>query len=239
MQLTIKLTVKPTEKPAPIDYFSLDHPLRGLASKVALGARKKMYAFFTDKLTPDQQSLIVDVGVTPDQSLIDSNFFEALYPHPEMITATSIEDASFMEQVYPGLKFVRTGAGKLPFEDKSFDIAVSFAVLEHVGDTDNQRSFIRELLRISKKAFITTPDRSFPVEVHTFLPFIHWLPQPTHQSILQMLGLKFWSKTENLNLLNRKTLLELFPDNAKVDVYHHKLLGFSSNLMAVVSDSVH
>ncbi len=220
-----------------IDYFSSKHPLRGAISKVALNARKKMYARFIEKMQPSAQSRIVDVGVTPDRSLIDSNFFEMLYPHPEMITATSIEDASFMEEVYPGLKFVQTGADGLPFPDKSFDIAVSFAVLEHVGNTDNQRRFVEELVRVSKSVYLTTPNRSFPVEVHTFIPLIHWLPQPVHQKILNAIGLKFWSKTENLNLLDRKSLLALFPQGVKVDLIEHKLLGFSSNLIAVVSNT--
>ncbi len=223
----------PTEA-KPIDYFSLQHPLRGTASKFSLAARKKMFAKFIDTIKPTELTKIVDVGVTPDRSLIDSNFFEALYPHSNMITATSIEDASFLELEYPGLKFVRTGAGRLPFEDKSFEVSVSFAVLEHVGNTENQRNFIAELLRVSKRAFITTPDRSFPVEVHTFLPFIHWLPQPIHQRILRTIGLKFWSQTENLNLLNEETMRKLFAPGVTVDVYHHKLFGFSSNLMAVV-----
>ena len=175
-----------------------------------------MYGRFVALCQPRESDQIVDVGVTPDRSLPESNFFEALYPHPQMLTATSIEDAAFLEVLYPGLHFVQTGANGLPFEDKQFDIAVSFAVLEHVGNRENQRRFIHELTRVADKVFVTTPDRSFPIEVHTFWPLIHWLPQKTHQRILRSLGMQFWSQTENLNLLYANELRAIyFPQMSK------------------------
>ena len=194
-----------------------------------------MFARFQQLCAPRPSDRIVDVGVTPDRTLKESNFFEALYPHPEMLTATSIEDASFLEQLHPGLKFVQTGANELPFQDKEFDIAVSFAVLEHVGSRDCQQRFVHELVRVADKVFVTTPDKSFPVEFHTFIPLIHWLPQPIHQSILRMLGLEFWSQTRNLNLLYEKEMLDLFPPTVTVELYRNRLLGFSSNLLAVAN----
>jgi hypothetical protein len=117
-----------------------------------------MYGSCIKLTSPQANDKILDVGVTPDRTLIDSNFFEALYPHPSMITATSIEDASFLEEAYPGLRFVQTGRDGLPFEDKAFDVVVSFAVLEHVGTADDQKRFVQELLRVGKKVFLTTPD---------------------------------------------------------------------------------
>lgn len=53
----------------------------------------------------------------------------------------------------------RTGArGELPFEDASFDAAVSIEVIEHVED---QFAFLRELVRITKpggRIVVTTPN---------------------------------------------------------------------------------
>lgn len=218
-----------------IDYFSSQHPLRAVVSKIAYTARKKMYEHFCQEMKPTPQMTIIDVGVTPDETLPDSNFFERFYPYSEKITTTSIEDASFLEQRFPGLRFVRTDGQSLPFADKSFDIAVSFAVLEHVGDQKAQRRFISELLRVSRKVFLTTPDRSFPVEVHTFIPFLHWLPQNWHQQCLKALHLHFWADTNNLNLLYRKDLAALFPPEASISITSHRTLGLSSNLIAIAS----
>ena len=175
---------------------------------------------------------VLDVGATPDQVLPESNFFELFYPYKNGLTVTSIEDASFLENLYPGLRFVQTGTGELPFEDHSFDIVFCSAVLEHVGNRMQQQHFINELLRVSRKYFIITPNRQFPVEIHTFLPLIHWLPQPMHQKILRQLGMHFWAKTDNLNLLTPCSLKSLFPDTVDIHLSRLKLMGFPSNLVA-------
>ena len=49
-------------------------------------------------------------------------------------------------------------------------------MIEHVGGEEEQRRFVAEALRVGRRAFITTPNRWFPVEVHTRLPLVHWLP---------------------------------------------------------------
>lgn len=214
-----------------IDYFFLAHPLRGPASKIALQVRKEIFKVFMEAMKPREQTMILDVGVTPDRTLPDSNFFEKLYPYKNKITATSIEDASFLEQEYPGIRFIQTGRDSLPFGDHSFDIVFCSAVLEHVGTRDEQGAFVRELLRVAKRFFITTPNRGFPMEFHTFLPFVHWLPQPAHQEILRRLGLDFWAKTENLNLLSPATIRSLFPKPLDIQLTKHYLLGLPSNLI--------
>ncbi len=58
----------------------------------------------------------------------------------------------------------------------SFDVVFSNAVIEHVGDRERQEALVREALRVGRRVFVTTPNRWFPIEVHTRLPFVHWLP---------------------------------------------------------------
>ena len=84
------------------------HRWRGVITKFNIAGRRKFYAAFMDVMAPSAATTILDVGVTPDQTAADSNFFEKWYPHPERITATSIEDASCLEAVHPGLTFVQT-----------------------------------------------------------------------------------------------------------------------------------
>jgi len=213
-----------------IDYFSIRHPLRGMASKISFMVRRNMFDLFMAFMNPAPFDRILDVGVTPDQLLPESNFFEQLYPFTNRLTVTSIEDASFLEIRYPGLSFVQTGTDELPFDDNSFDIVFCSAVLEHVGSRMNQQHFVNELLRVARRFFIITPNRQFPIEFHTFLPVIHWLPQPIHQKILRQLGLRFWAKTDNLNLLTPRSLLALFPDTTNIHLIRLKLAGFPSNL---------
>lgn len=218
--------------PASIDYFSSTHPLRRAATAVALRARRKIYRNFTAVLPPHPDHRVIDIGVTPDRALADSNFFEALYPWKERITATSIEDASFLEAQYPGLRFVRTGATGLPFADHQFDVAFCSAVLEHVGDRDQQAAFVAEMCRVARRFFLTTPDRRFPVEVHTFLPLVHWLPQRRHQAVLRAMGKPFWAETSNLNLCSPRTIRPLFPMGTSVNLRSFRTAGMPSNLIA-------
>ena len=215
-----------------IDYFSFNHPLRYLASTISLIVRRKTFMLFMKTMNPTPRSLILDVGVTPDQTLPDSNSFELLYPYINRLVTTSIEDASHLEKEYPGIRFVRTEKMDLPFTDKSFDIVFCSAVLEHVGDYDQQKLFMSELFRVSERFFIITPNRQFPMEFHTLIPFLHWLPLSLHRTILRVLGMEFWSRTKNLNLLTPRSLRKIIDSAVYAHIKNQFLLGFPSNLIA-------
>jgi SAM-dependent methyltransferase len=215
-----------------IDYTNSQHRWRGVITRFNIAGRKKFYRAFMEEMAPDAGTSILDVGVTPDQSAADSNFFEKWYPHPECITATSIEDASHLTALHPGLTFIQTSGDGLPFEDDQFDIVFSTAVIEHVGDRERQRRFLAELLRVSKRFFVTTPNRWYPVELHTYVPFLHWLPQHQHQQVLVKLGKTQWATTENLNLLDARDLRALFPAGVDPTITGTRLFGLRSNLLA-------
>ena len=217
---------------AAIDYTNSDHRLRGVITRFSLVVRREFYRSFLETMAPSAESTVLDVGVTPDQSTEDSNYLERWYPHPERVTATSIEDASYLESAYPGLTFVRTSGDRLPFVDRQFDIVFSSAVIEHTGDRGRQEEFVAELLRVSRKFFITTPNRWFPLELHTFLPLLHWLPQPQHQRVLRRLGQNSWATTENLNLLDTRALRAVFPEGVRPTIAGPRFLGMKTNLMA-------
>jgi hypothetical protein len=85
--------------------------------------------------------------------------------------------------------------------------------------------------RVARRVFVVTPCRWFPIEMHTFLPFIHWLPQRAHQWILRRLGLAFWAKTENLNLVGPRALRKLLPPGRDVVIAKHRFFGFTSNII--------
>lgn len=217
-----------------IDYFSLGHPLAGLRSHYALRARRKMFDQFMAFCRPGPGDKVLDLGITPDLSLPESNVFERWYPHPEQLTAASIEDASNIEEAFPKVTFARLQAGQaLPFPDGHFHALHCSAVLEHVGDRESQRRFIAEALRVTRFFFFSTPNRGFPLDFHTFVPFAHWLPQPMHQAILRGIGKDFWAKTENLNLLSAGQVKALFPACRSLQVTTIPLFGIPSNILAL------
>jgi ubiquinone/menaquinone biosynthesis C-methylase UbiE len=195
-----------------------------------------MFAAFLRELAPGPDSSIADVGVTSDLAYDHSNYLEAWYPHKAQITAIGVEDASFLEKSYPGVRFIRASGLDLPFDNESFDFVHSSAVIEHVGSTANQTQFLSELWRVARHGiFVTTPDSRFPIEVHTVLPLIHYLPPAPYRRLLQMMGFSFFADEKNLNMMSKSSMAEA-ATKAGVDSFHissARLLGLSSNLMLI------
>ena len=221
------------------DYFQLGNPLTKVKSVISQRARNQMYALFSSLVQPSANDTVLDMGVTPDTSLPESNYFEKLYPYPQNITMSTIEEAKFLEQEFPGTRFVQNKAGeRFPFEDKQFDILFCSAVLEHVGDDREQEFFVRECIRVAKKIYLATPDKAFPIEFHTYLPFVHYLPRPVHQKILRAVKMDFWAETANLNLLTQKRLYEMVPSGlrSRAKIHRNRLLGITTNLVLYVED---
>ena len=163
-------------------------------------------------MKPSENTSILDVGVTCDQEHDESNFFEHLYPHKTKLTCVGIEDGSFLEKKYPGITFQKIKSDEpLPFADGQFDIVYSNAVLEHVGDRKSQRVFVAELCRVGRRVFLAAPNRLFPVEHHTALPLLHYLPNSVFRKIAKILGLAFWADEKKLNLFYPWKLIEFFP----------------------------
>lgn len=196
-------------------------------------ARTKMYDLFT-RHVGDVES-VVDVGVTCDEVNTAANFFEHLFPDKSKITAVGIEDASHLERLYDGLKFVRVEPNKqLPFGDRTFTASFSNAVVEHIVEDHNREFFIKELHRISDRIFITTPNVYFPVEPHTGVPLLHFLWPKLFYSLLDRGLISKFYRSTNLRLISAKELGTLMaklgiPGKVhKVSVY-----GIPSNLVFI------
>lgn len=197
-----------------------------LAARASLWNRRRKLALFLAELRPGAETTIVDVGVgdtgfdTEPGVALSHNFFEALYPWPERITAVSDVPLPNFAQEFPAIASVTASGTDLPFEDDSFDIAFSNAVLEHVGGPKEQRRFVHELCRVAPRVFISTPNRRFPLEVHTLVPFLHWLPRRARDRAFAALRRDAWRGVE---LLNRRELLGLFPAGAQVRVVESRM----------------
>ena len=189
-----------------------------LADRISLRSRRRKFALFMETFAPTEETTVLDVGVD-DFGFGDNggcgtlNFFEELYPWPERITALGLSEGGRFRASYPQTRYVQGDALSLPFEDGAFDVVFSNAVVEHVGGLEEQRRFVAEALRVARRAFVTTPNRWFPVEVHTRLPLVHWLPDGLAHRAYELTG-KPWAK-EN-RLLGPAGLRELFPVRARV-----------------------
>jgi len=207
-----------------------------LAARLAGYQRRRMFLRFLALTETGPTDTIIDVGATGDRSYDHSNYLEAWYPHKQRITAVGIDDASFLEQAYPGLTFRRADGRALPYADRSFDFAHSSAVIEHVGSRAEQSALLAELWRVCRKGvFLTTPNRWFPIEFHTVLPLVHWLPQRLFRAILRALGHDLLGEEAHLNLMSRRDLLAA-AKGAGIPGAHvesARLGGWTSNLLLI------
>jgi len=201
-------------------------------NKFGFIVRQNIFDFFMTVMKPDNTTRILDVGVSSENTKSVSNFFENLYPYPWNITCVGTEDGSYLEAKYNGLRFYRVNPHQvLPFKDQDFDVAFSNAVVEHTGNRSQQKFFIREICRVAKNVFIITPNRGFPLETHTGLPLIHYLPKRVFRKILKGTKFDYWSSEDNLNLLTVREFKELFPHDVGIEFKKIKIFGFTSNLI--------
>lgn len=211
-----------------------------LASRLSLHVRTQVFQRFMDVMKPVPTDKVLDIGVTSDTQYQESNFFEKLYPYKEQLVCVGTEDGKGLEKMYPGLKFFQVMPGKkLPFGDNEFDIAFSNAVIEHVGSFAEQQTFVAEACRVARRVFISTPNRWFPIEHHTSIPLLHYLPKPLYRRIIHRTPFRFWPYEENLNILTISEFRQSFPPeySPRVEQMGMVLGVLSSNLAAyTVSD---
>jgi ubiquinone/menaquinone biosynthesis C-methylase UbiE len=186
--------------------------------KISIRNREKKHELFMRLFKPTVNDKILDVGYTNENELNPyENYLEKKYPYLNNITGLCIQDCA-PEQVYNkdlargGDKFktVKYDGKIFPFGDKSFDIGFCNAVIEHVGNKNAQILFVKEISRVCKKVFLTTPNRFFPIETHTKYPFIHWLPDSMFKNFLSITKKKFWAS--NLHLLSKNSLKRILDE---------------------------
>jgi len=188
--------------------------LARVASQASLRSRERKLRLFLDLFQPGPETTVVDVGVTdaPFGSGSTDNFFEALYPWPARVTGVGPTALERFAAAFPQVTPVQADGRDLPFSDGAFDLGFSNAVVEHVaGGREGQARFVHELCRVAARVFVTTPNRYFPLEVHTLLPFAHWLPHPLREPLLKARGFDAF-----LEPLGPRELASLFPYSVRV-----------------------
>jgi hypothetical protein len=81
-------------------------------------------------------------------------------------------------------------------------------------------------------AVSSSPHRTFPIEMHTALPVLHYLPAGLHRRLLGSIGFDYWASEDRLNLLDARSLRSLFPTDREVAIDRIRIGGVVSNLIA-------
>jgi len=73
-------------------------------------------------------------------------------------------------------------ATQLPFKNETFSAVAALSILEHIP-IDRRENFWNEVKRVTQKdgmVIIQLPNRYFPIESHSYLPFFGFLPSYMH-----------------------------------------------------------
>lgn len=196
--------------------------------------RARKFELFKKIIKPTQNNSILDIGFDDNEYSNTDNYLEKHYPWPSQITALSNQEPINFSKRYPNIKALSYDGIDFPFKESQFDLAWSNAVIEHVGDYERQLFFLKEIKRTCKRAYITTPNRWFPIEVHTRLPLLHYLPKKYFDKILRLVGLN-WAAGDYVYLLSLTKIKTMLHDAGITDykIYKNRLFGFTLDFVIV------
>jgi SAM-dependent methyltransferase len=184
---------------------------------------------FEAMFEPTATSRIIDVGGYQfNWTLIDAE--------PQVLLV-NLEDEDRRDGRF---QKVRGDGRKLPYGDRSFDIAYSNSVIEHVGDPADQAAFAAEIRRVAARYYVQTPNRWFVVEPHLLAIGIHLLPRPLLRRLVRWCSAWGWvtrpdqdaidRMIASIRLIDRKQMARLFPD---AEIHAETFLGLTKSLIAI------
>lgn len=215
-------------------------------------ARKKRAALFRNSFQLDENTKILDLGSETGSAINLILQDTPIKPENVYIADINSDVLEKGKEQYGFVPVLIDESGRLPFDDQFFDIVYCSSVIEHVtvpkkevwsfysGEKfkqqalKHQKEFAREIQRLGKQYFVQTPYRYFPVESHSWLPFIGWLPRRLVIPILKFTNL-FWLKKTypDWYLLKKNEMSMLFEDRTIID---EKSFGLTKSIMAIKSE---
>lgn len=227
------------------------------AYRISAWNRHRKWEIFKQTFPPQAETTVLDVGFGEQEYSSTDNYLEKHYPYLKQVTALTLETPDLFlfnrsdpnAQVpeseiiakkqtaaarYPQLNIVAYDGKTFPFADRSFDVCWSNAVVEHVGDEAQQIFFLKEIKRVAKAAFLTTPNKYFPIEVHTRTPLLHYLPKPIFDRYLCLVG-KEWASGDYMRLLSLNDVRRLLKaaDIHDYKIIKNQLYGFTLDFIII------
>ncbi len=121
------------------------------------------------------------------------------------------------------------------FDSRSFDIAFSNSVIEHLGSVRNRAKFAKEVRRLGRSYWVQTPARWFPIEAHCGMPFWWFYPKRVRRYFIERWRKKLpaWtSMVEETTVLSKAELQELFPE---ARIYTETVFGIPKAYVAYLA----
>lgn len=223
--------------------------LSGLTAKFSARARARRGELFRARFEITPTTRILDLGGAAGRH-IESVLAGCDHTPANVYVAdldAGVVERARSERGYTPITI--TPETRLPFADREFDIVFCSSVIEHVTiphdqvwdvrsasefrarATARQRLFAAEVQRISDGYFVQTPNRWFPIESHTLLPFAGYLPRPLLLRVMPISN-RFWIKRSqpNWNLLGGAEMRSMFVDGT---VEAERLAGLTKSWIAI------
>lgn len=192
-------------------------------------ARSRRAAVFRQRFEIEPSTKVLDLGSETGRHI--HQVLAGSQIKPENVYIADIDGESVAEgnRRFGFTPVVIDESGELPFPDQFFDIVYCSSVIEHVtipkSDVWTLRSgsefkelshvaqynFAREVQRLGRQYYVQTPNKWFPVESHSWLPFFGWLPRRLLIRLLRITN-TFWVKktSPDWHLLDERGLSHLF-----------------------------
>ena len=205
--------------------------------KIIFKKRTEILSIIKSMIDLKMVSSCLDIGTTNDFDKKSSNLI--IKNLREITILKSISNQKIDESFFniSLTKSITNDFTNIEIDKMSSDLVISSATIEHVGNEKNQIKMIENIIKLSKKYFvITTPNKLYPIDFHTKIPFIHWLPKKVHRFLLKIIGLNYLSKEENLNLLSKSDLEKMmknFNDLVDFKIQTINLFNFVSNFVVI------
>ena len=143
------------------------------------GMKRAAFLFSrVEKFLPPRKGLVLDLGCGEAYtSIYCLNYYPYVIGLDLSIKVLKKAKEKAKSQRVKGLDLINGDALKLPFKDDTFDVVLTYDMYEHI---QHQDELLREVYRVIKPRGIlvlTTGNRLFPLDRHTMLWFIDYLPK--------------------------------------------------------------
>jgi len=234
-------------KPGARGTAKLGQWLRRLAARSSTACRVRRGRLFVERLRPTDDDQILDLGGGSGGHIAE------LVPYRRNVTIGEL-DAEALQRAaetfgFGGLQL--DGGETFPVADGQYDLVFCSSVIEHVTGPKEiayhtedgkqfaasaraaQANFAAEIRRISRRYFVQTPYKYFPIEQHSFLPFfVVLLPRRWQVRLMRFLFAHGWLKPvyPDFRLLTVKDMRALFPD---AEIVLERYCGFVKSIVAI------
>lgn len=224
-------------------------PLQKLIRSLRTASRRKRSALFHANFELHENTRVLDLGGANGVHV--HALLSGTPVRPENVHVADVDHGAVRTAAerFGYAPVPLTGEGPLPFPTGWFDVVLCSSVIEHVTmpleeawkvrsgrefsrrARIRQREFAQELARVGRGYFVQVPYRWFPVETHTWLPFVAYLPRFWLCRIIAVANRAWIKKTDpDFYLPTAREMRAYFPD---ATLLRERFMGLSKSIIAV------